>query len=172
MNMYDEFKIKVIELLHGNPYEEAVRKEKIVEIPTDTLTCGACNETFTWNEYENTDEDRCPKCKAPFSQSPYSPPHEYYSYTVLNKKIFSNLPITLERVLRALRSIVYSVDMSLSMTSKNIIEIYIFKTEKDTKCISVQWKLVKDDGFTAADHTYQSLETIQSLLKILTEDSV
>jgi len=37
--------------------------------------CTECKQTFSDKEHENEEDDRCPKCKMPFSQMPYEAPH-------------------------------------------------------------------------------------------------
>lgn len=41
---------------------------------SEKYKCSNCKKTFTWEEYEKLDDDRCPKCDMCFSQPAYDAP--------------------------------------------------------------------------------------------------
>lgn len=110
MNVYDEFRIKVIEILHGNDYE--------------TLC-------YIHNSSNSLDEQKA-----------------------------LNLPITLERVLKAIKEEVKIFEILNG--SKNYIQLNFGWLK-----FYILWKLVKEDGFTPCTHEDQSEDTIKALLEVL-----
>jgi rubredoxin len=142
MDIRQQFKRRVIELIHGLPYEEATQEQYM---------CLECKYIF--NSFSERDDSyACPNCGlVEYQKMAYEQPHATTSFVSLH----DNFPITIGRAMQAL------------MTFRGNEEVDISKIEE---CFSMilrrDWQLTKANGSEATDDD-QSDETIAAVLNIL-----
>lgn len=147
MTTREKFKRRVIELIHGLPYEEAVKKEPRWLVSNLCRNCGTECSTKHYEEGNNT---WCETCEHQERTAPHyiCAPH----------------PITLSRVMQALPN-------TCSITASGAVyEVCSFgtftKPETKIKSLGIVWQLTTKDGATATDED-QSDETIEALYKLI-----
>lgn len=158
----EQFKRLVIEAVHGLPYEEAIKKEEVIN---------GCKFIRIFS-----DKRKKPKLENLYT-SPYNfygrTKHAYYSRDLLllsafgykkeeGSKILSQtdikiigLPITIGRVLKALSNTGTNKLLDLADSSDLLLD-----------CGITSWKLTKENGQECTDDD-QSDQTINKLLKLL-----
>lgn len=142
MKQLQQLKEKIILALHPEckSYEEAIEKEEMLDI---TYFCPHCSKEL--KKYES-DYNHCDKCLKSFS---------YKEKEKLVIKIYTNLPITLGRLLQAFkRHISNSEFWNQEGENYHILNII--------EC----WKITECNGFTEATLDDQSEETINKLLEL------
>jgi len=152
MTNREQFKRKVIELIHGLPYEEVIKKELIFGCEIKLR-----NDNQVWKS-EFKDKKLVLKAwEKPFAQIGETDKYhsEYIDFSSGIENIFEiiGLPITIGRVMQAL----------VNKKTKDLDNIILDKIQID---ILRYWKLTNENGQECTDDD-QTDETINKLLEIL-----
>ena len=163
-----QFKEFVISSIHGMPYEEAVKKEK---------QYGAIEVRHYRNQYDENGEPSfstnvmyIDNENVVYLDDQGKPNMDYWN----NKTEFLGLPITIGRVMQALK-MRKCIKLEVLTNKEPVISMYKLMNTQigKKKAIRYQrfctWQLVKENG-QEADDDFQSDETIEALYNLLKKD--
>ena len=162
----EKLRKKVIELIHGLPYEEAVMQEQVEgctllmdttkykEHPSDYPYCGKFKHTKKVTALVDIGGIR--NDTAVFFNSDIIM-IECGDYKTLG------LPVTIGRVIQAFKS----KNIALCLSLKNMIAIQDFNKESEWLETDAEWKLTKENGqeCTLEDQSDETIEKLWELLK-------
>jgi len=140
MTTREKFKRRVIELIHGLPYEEAVERE----LQENCLVIGRLDEVYKI----------CDTGKGKGNKGKYYAYYDQNFYLIDTFEKILGLPITIGRVMQAFNKV----------KPTNVNPLWQLGVEMNDK--KINWKLTKENGENCTDDD-QTDETIEKLYNLI-----